>query len=324
MRQLPPLAAVRAFEAAARNESFTAAAAELGLTQAAVSYQVKALEDRLGAPLFVREKGRARLTPLGARLLPTLSQAFDSIESAFASHKAEDESLLTISTTHTFANTWLAWRLGAFQMAHPELAVRLATANEIVDLRTGDADVAVRAGRGDWEGVEAHRLFPIDFSPMASSECIAAMEQKLGRRLEPADMPDAQLINPGDQWWQQWFADNQVEAEEHVLRRPGVRLDNQASEGHAAMGGQGFALLTPFLWKFDVASGRLTMPFPERVSSRGWAYWLVIPPERRMVPKIKRFREWLLGEMERASLGESDATSGVHAGVAVEPEQMQS
>ena len=84
------------------------------------------------------------------------------------------------------------------------------------------------------------------------------------------------------------------------------------------------ALLPPFLWQFDVASGRLTMPFPERVSSRGWAYWLVIPPERRMVPKIKRFREWLLGEMERARLGESDATSGVHAGVAVEPEQMQS
>jgi LysR family glycine cleavage system transcriptional activator len=323
MRQLPPLAAVRAFEAAARNESFTAAAAELGLTQAAVSYQVKALEDRLGAPLFVRERGRARLTPLGGRLLPALSQAFDSIEAAFASHKAEDESLLTITTTHTFANTWLAWRLGAFQMEHPELAVRLATSNELVDLRAGDADLAVRAGRGDWEGMETHRLFAIDFTPMASHECIAAEERKLGRRLEPADMPNAHLINPGDQWWQQWFADNGVEADEQMLRRPGVRLDNQASEGHAAMGGQGFSLLTPFLWKFDVASGRLAMPFPGRVSSRGWAYWLVIPPERRKVPKVKRFREWLLAEMERAKLAGSDATSGVHAGVAVEPESAE-
>ena len=88
MRRLPPLAAIRAFEAAARTENFTAAAAELGMTQAAVSYQVKSLEERLGAPLFVREKGRARLTPLGARLVPALSGAFDAIEAAFASHRA--------------------------------------------------------------------------------------------------------------------------------------------------------------------------------------------------------------------------------------------
>src|ERR1700752_5390739 len=145
MRRLPPLAAVRAFEAAARNESFTAAAAELGLTQAAVSYQVKALEERLGAPLFVREKGRARLTPLGGRLLPSLTSAFDTLEAAFASHRQEDESLLTVTTTHTFANTWLAWRLGGFQMEHPDLAVRLSTSNELVDLRSGDIDVAIRA-----------------------------------------------------------------------------------------------------------------------------------------------------------------------------------
>ena len=109
MRRLPPLAAVRAFEAAARTENFTSAAAELGMTQAAVSYQVKSLEERLGAPLFVRERGRVRLTPLGGRLLPALTGAFDAIEAAFASHRAEDESLLTVTTTHTFANTWLAW-----------------------------------------------------------------------------------------------------------------------------------------------------------------------------------------------------------------------
>ena len=161
MRRLPPLAAIRAFEAAARTENFTAAAAELGMTQAAVSYQVKSLEERLGAPLFVREKGRARLTPLGQRLLPALSAAFDAIEAAFASHREEDESLLTITTTHTFANTWLAWRLGAFQMEHPDLAVRMTTSNELCDLRGGDADVAMRAGSGGWEGMEEHRLFEI-------------------------------------------------------------------------------------------------------------------------------------------------------------------
>src|SRR5438270_512516 len=161
MRRLPPLAAIRAFEAAARTENFTAAAAELGMTQAAVSYQVKSLEERLGAPLFVREKGRARLTPLGQRLLPALSSAFDAIEAAFASHREEDESLLTITTTHTFANTWLAWRLGAFQMDHADLAVRMTTSNELCDLRGGDADVAVRAGSGGGDG-------PIGWSSRAS------------------------------------------------------------------------------------------------------------------------------------------------------------
>src|SRR5215218_6725294 len=144
MRRLPPMAAVRAFEAAARSENFTAAAAELGLTQAAVSYQVKSLEERMGAALFVRERGRARLTPLGQRPLPKLTQAFDTIEGAFASHKAEDEGLLTVTTTHTFANTWLAWRVGGFQMEHPELAVRMTTSNAVVDLLSGEADVDPR------------------------------------------------------------------------------------------------------------------------------------------------------------------------------------
>lgn len=300
MRRLPPLAAIRAFEAAARAENFTAAAAELGMTQAAVSYQVKSLEERLGSPLFVREKGRARLTPLGQRLLPALSSAFDAIEAAFASHREEDESLLTITTTHTFANTWLAWRLGAFQMEHADLAVRMTTSNELCDLRGGDADVAIRAGGGGWEGMDEHRLFESAFTPMASPECIADVERKLGRRLEPRDIANQLRISPSDEWWQQWFADNGVPIDESQLRRAGIRLENQANEGHAAMGGQGFALLTPLLWKGDVAAGRLSVPFPDRVSARGWAYWLVYPSERRMVPKVKRFREWLNAEMRKA------------------------
>src|SRR3954447_1626137 len=272
MRRLPPLASIRAFEAAARTENFTAAAAELGMTQAAVSYQVKSLEERLGAPLLVREKGRARLTPLGARLLPALSGAFDAIEAAFASHREEDETLLTITTTHTFANTWLAWRLGGFQMEHPDLAVRMTTSNEMCDLRAGDADIAIRAGNGGWEGMEEFRLFESSFTPMASPECLGAVERKLGRKLKPQDLPHQNRISPSDDWWQQWFLDNGVPADDSVLRRPGVRLENQADEGHAAMAGQGFALLTPFLWKGDVGSGRLVVPFPDRLSTRNWAY----------------------------------------------------
>lgn len=317
VRRLPPLAAIRAFEAAARTENFTAAAAELGMTQAAVSYQVKSLEERLGAPLFVREKGRARLTPLGARLLPALTGAFDAIEAAFASHREEDESLLTVTTTHTFANTWLAWRLGAFQMEHPDLAVRMTTSNDVVDLRSGDADIGIRAGKGGWEGLEQHRLFESGFTPTASPQFVEAAQRKLGRPLEPADILNLNRISPGDDWWHQWFADNGVAEDEHSLRRPGIRLDNQANEGHAAMGGQGFALLTPMLWKGDVAAGRLTMPFANRISARGWAYWLVYPKERRMVPKVKRFREWMLAEMEKA-IAESDGGWGHATAAAAE------
>ena len=313
MRRLPPLASVRAFEAAARTENFTAAAAELGMTQAAVSYQVKSLEERMGAPLFIREKGRVRLTPLGTRLLPALSNAFDTLEAAFASHREEDESLLTITTTHTFANTWLAWRLGAFQIDHPDLAVRMTTSNDLIDLRSGDADVAIRAGRGDWEGLEHHKLFKSSFTPMASPACITEAEARLGRTLEPRDLQRQNLINPNDDWWQQWFADNGVPADDGTFRRPGVRLDSQADEGHAAMAGQGFALLTPILWKGDVASGRLSIPFPDRVSTRGWAYWLVYPSERRMVPKVKRFREWLVAEMERSQREPSNPWTNIAA-----------
>ena len=176
----------------------------------------------------------------------------------------------------------------------------MTTSNDLVDLRSGDADVAIRAGRGEWEGLEHHELFKSSFTPMAAPHCVSEAEAKLGRKIEPGDVPSQHLINPSDDWWQQWFADNGVPADDGVFRRPGVRLDSQADEGHAAMAGQGFALLTPLLWKGDVAAGRLCSPFPERISTRGWAYWLVYPKERRLTPKIKRFREWLLAEMQRA------------------------
>ncbi len=313
MRKLPPLTAIRAFEAAGRNENFTAAAAELGMTQAAVSYQVKALEERLGAALFVREHGRARLTPLGARLLPPLSQAFDAIEAAFAAHRAEDESLLTVTTTSTFANTWLAWCLGAFQMRHPDLAVRMTTSNDMVDLRSGDADVAIRGGTGNWDGLEKHLLVQSDFTPMASPKFVEQSEQALGRKIEPRDLLELNLITPEDTWWAHWFADAGLTLEGAPKRR-GVRLDNQANEGHAAMAGMGVALLTPFFWQNDLADRRLVMLFPDVISTRGWSYWLVYPPERRMIPKIKRFREWLLAEIpasarQSQAVGRSEAAA---------------
>lgn len=268
------------------------------MTQAAVSYQVKLLEQRLKAPLFLREKGRATLTPLGARLLGPLTRAFDAIDTAFAIHREEDEGLLTIATTRTFANAWLVWRLGSFQLEHPDLAVRLVTDGKLADLAAGEADLAIRAGLGQWDGLVAEKLMPIDYTPMCSPRFLREAEARLGRKIEPADLPDLQVISPDDDWLHRWLADAGVEGGK-VPRRGGLRLDSQVDEAAAAMAGQGFVMLTPAFWRNDIAEGRLVRPF-ERSSEGRFGYWLAMPEERRNVPKIKRFRQWLLGKLPEA------------------------
>ncbi|MGN6269858.1 MAG: transcriptional regulator GcvA [Sphingomonas sp.] len=292
MRHLPPLAAVRVFEAAARHENFTTAAAELGMTQAAVSYQVKLLEERLGVPLFRREKRRVLLTEAGRRAAAPVSRAFDAIDGAFADLRAEDEGLLTVSTSTTFANTWLAWRLGAFQMAHPEMAVRLQTTNAISDFAGDDVDVAIRTGHGPWPDVVQEKLLAIDFTPMCSPAFLARHPIAV-----PADLLQVPRISAHDPWWPHWLREAGVDMPPGPPRG-GVRLDSQANEGHAAMASQGVAMLTPFFWRNDLAEGRLVRLF-DQISTRGFAYWLVYPEHRRSTPKIKRFREWLLAELAR-------------------------
>ncbi|WP_066590326.1 transcriptional regulator GcvA [Sphingomonas pruni] len=292
MRRLPPLAAVRVFEAAARHENFTAAANELGMTQAAVSYQVKLLEERLGAPLFRREKRRVVLTDAGRKAAPQITRAFDAMDAAFGAIRADDAAVLTVSTSNTFANTWLAWRLGSFQMNHPEMAVRLLTSDALADFVSDDVDVAIRAGLGGWDGLHEELLVRIDFTPMCSPGFL--------RRHGPftvEDMLRIPQISPHDPWWPFWLREAGVEVPEGPPR-VGVRLDSQAHEGHAAMAGQGMAMLTPFFWRNDLAEGRLVRPF-DQVSTRGYAYWLCYPEARRGVAKIRRFREWLLDELAR-------------------------
>ena len=293
MRHLPPLAAVRVFEAAARHQNFTTAAAELGMTQAAVSYQIRLLEERLGTPLFVRERRRVRLTDVGARAAAQLTPAFDAIDAAFAMVRAEDASVLTISTTHTFASTVLAWCLGAFQVAHPEMAVRMTTGDALVDFAVDEADVAIRVGLGGWPGLAQDRLMAVDYTPMCSPAFLA----RNGGTIAVADLLHLPLVSPHDHWWSNWLAEAGVPIVEGALRT-GVRLDTQANEGHAAMAGQGVAMLTPFLWRNDMAEGRLVRLF-DQASSDGHAYWLVYPEHRRRVAKIARFRAWLLAEMAR-------------------------
>lgn len=292
MRKLPPLTAVRVFEAAARHENFTLAAAELGMTQAAVSYQIKVLEERVGLPLFVRSKRRVLLTDAGRTAAAQVSRAFDGLDAAFARLRAEDEGMLTISTSQTFANTWFAWRLGGFQMAHPDMAVRLLASDALADFVTDDVDIAVRSGREpNWPGLHAELLIRVDYTPMCSPDFLA----RHGGTLAPADLLRLPLISPQDVWWSSWLRAAGVDVPD-VINRPGIRLDSQAHEGNAAIAGQGVAILTPFFWRNDLRDGRLVQPF-DQLTTRGFGYWLVYPEHRSRVPKIKRFREWLVAEI---------------------------
>jgi len=301
MRRLPPLAAVRAFEAAARHENFTQAAAELGMTQAAISYQIRLLEERLGVPLFRRERRRVVLTDAGRRLAAVAGRAFDALDGAFAAIRAEDEGMLTITTSYTFANTWFAWRLGAFQLANPEMAVRLLTDDSLADFAGEEVDVGVRTGLGEWPGLAADLLFRVNFTPMCSPAFLA----EHGGTLRPEQLLELPRIGPDDPWWETWLKDAGVAVPEQQAPR-GIRLGYQAHEGAAAMAGQGIAMLTPFFWRNDLAEGRLVRPFAQ-LSTRGWGYWLVYAEHRRLVPKIRRFRDWLLAEVARdlAALGAS-------------------
>ena len=292
MRRLPPLPAVRAFEAAARHQNFTLAAAELGMTQAAVSYQIRLLEERLGVPLFVRSKQRVTLSEAGRRVAPVVSGALDAIGDAFEGLTDEDEGVLAISTAQTFASNWLAGRLGAFQVARPELAVRLHTSNALTDFARDDVDVGVRMGEGPWPGLKRHFLFALHSTPA----CTPEFRDRHGLA-RPQDLLRVPRLNPDDDWWKLWLAEAGVALPEGV-GGSGIRLDSQALEGNAALAGHGVGMLTPLFWKAEFASGRLVQPFP-LVHVTGPALWLVYPEHKRNRAKIRAFRDWLLGEIAK-------------------------
>jgi LysR family glycine cleavage system transcriptional activator len=260
------------------------------MTQAAISYQIKLLEERLGIALFRRERRRVVLTDAGRRIAAQLTIAFDGMDAAFATARQDDAAQLVITTTKTFANAWLAWRLGGFQMGYPDMSVRLSTGEEIADLNSGAADIAIRSGLGDWPGLVCEKLMTIDFTPMCSPDFL----QRFPLR-SPADVTHVPRINPQDLWWSIWLQEAGVDMPE-CPARAGVLLDSQADEGHAAIAGQAMAMLTPFFWRQGIANGRLVAPFAQ-ISSRGFGYWLVYPEHRRHVPKLRRFRDWLIAEI---------------------------
>jgi LysR family glycine cleavage system transcriptional activator len=289
---LPPLAAIRVFEAAARHLSFTKAATELGMTQAAVSYQIKLLEERLGAPLFLRRPRALALTDAGQWLAPRTSEAFDLLRDAYARFGRQERTTLTVNTMHTFAAQWLSPRLGKFQLLHPHIAVRMETTTRLVDFAREEVDVVIRAGRGKWDGLTSLKLIDVRFTPMLSPELAA----RVGGLSTHEDLLKVPLLDPMDPWWDRWF-------EAHQLPLGALNRDNaptillQSITASAAMAGGGAALLIPEFFELEIAAGRLVAPY-ETISEDHNAYWLAYPEGRRNVPKIKAFRDWIATEIQ--------------------------
>jgi len=285
-----PLSAVRVFEAAARLKSFTRAAEELGISQAAVSWQVKALERRLDQTLFLRLPREVVLTPPGERLSRAATEAVNLLRAAVADLTEAGEGVLSITTLQTVAMQWLAPRIGAFQVAHPKLAVRLESSAGLADLMRENIDVAVRSGDGDWPGLETHFLFPSIQTPL----CTAEMRERLGGLGRPEDLLDAPRIGIAEEWTA-WFRAAGVAMPEAAHAEPRLAADTQTLEVASAMSGQGVALGSPIFFATDIAAGRLVRPF-EVVMRLGGGFWLAYPEDRRRSPKIAAFRDWILAE----------------------------
>ncbi|RLQ88348.1 LysR substrate-binding domain-containing protein [Notoacmeibacter ruber] len=288
---LPPLASVRVFEAAARHLSFTRAADELGMTQAAVSYQIKMLEDRVGAPLFIRRPRAVELTAIGDTLAVAASKALDQVGSAFEAVRERASGVLSINVIPTFAVQKLSPILGRFQIAHPDLATRITATRVLTDFASEEVDVAIRSGKGKWPGLRSHELFKASFTPMLGP----ALLERYGPQREPRDLLKLPLIDARDPWWDAWFTAAGVDAEE-LKERPKSSMGDQFLEARMALGGMGVAILTPDFYRSELESGTLIQPFP-LVEEMGQSYWLCYSERRRNVPKIKAFRDWLLAEM---------------------------
>jgi LysR family glycine cleavage system transcriptional activator len=294
------LSAIRAFEAAARHQSFTRAAEELGMTQAAVSYQIKVLEDRLGTQLFARLPRQVALTDAGRQLAPAITEAFELLHAAFEGVGENVNSVLTMSVLPTIAAHWLVPRLGRFQAAHPQIAVEVDTDHSVVDFTRDGVDLGIRSGLGDWPGLEAHRLLPSHFTPVCSPGLLRNRVVST-----PADLLQLPLIGSGDPWWGEWFEAAGLPNVDLPDRR-GPTLHTQQFEGMAAMAGQGVALVNPYFFAEDLASGRLVQPFDIVVQARR-SYWLVYPKARRRSAKTRAFRDWILEEASREEARWEDA-----------------
>ena len=282
LRPQLPLNALRAFEAAARHQNFTRAALELCVSQAALSHQIRALEDRLGVSLFNRLPRGVALTDEGARLYPVLNEAFDRIAVSldrFVGGHFRD--VLGVGVVGTFATGWLLPRLAAFDAAHPDIELRLQTHNNRIDLAGEGLDLAIRFGDGDWQGQTCTAILDAPFAPL----CAPALARRLKHPRDLAALPLLRSYR-SDEWprWLQMAGANGVEAR-------GPVFDSSLTLAVAAAGGAGVALLPLRMFEADLAEGRLLQPFATTLELG--RYWLTRLRSRAEREPAKRFREWL-------------------------------
>src|SRR3979409_1025019 len=289
-RQLPPLNALRAFEAAARSESFTRAAEELCVTQGAVSHQVKALEATLGIKLFSRERQRLVITDAGREYLNVRSDALDRIAAGTERVlQRQNSGVLTVSTSPDFAAKWLVNRLGRFAEAHPGIDLRVSATMHHIDFVREEVDVAVRHGDGNWSGLDAVRLCSEELFPVCSPKLMSGRN----RITKPSDLLKFPLLHLDD-WkaWSKWL--NAAGISDFEMRR-GPALNRASMLSDAAIDGQGVALARTALAAWDLINGRLARPFDLGLKLSN-TYWIVCPKATSTTPKIVTFRDWLLAE----------------------------
>lgn len=289
LRRLPPLNALKAFEAAARSESFTRAAEELFVTQGAVSHQVKALEETLGVKLFSRERQRLVMTEAGREYLAVVRDALDRI--AVGTERLvqrQTSGVLTVSTSPDFAAKWLVHRLGRFAEAHPGIDLRVSATIQQVDFAREDVDLAVRHGDGNWAGLDAMRLCSEQLFPVCSPKFVSG-RNRIAKASDLLKFPLLRL----DDWktWARWFDAAGVSA----AAVPGPVLNRASMLIDAAVDGQGIALARTALAAWDLINGRLVKPIDVSLRLSN-TYWIVCPKVTSSAPKIATFRDWLLAE----------------------------
>lgn len=293
------LNALRAFEASARHQSFSAAAAELHVTPAAVGQLVRTLEDWLGTPLFHRgTSGKARLIPTEAaeRALPDIRAGFDRLVVGLERLKEEATSgVLTVTVSPAFAAKWLLPRIDRFQAACPDTDVRLETSLKPVDFVAQRVDIGVRYGAGNWPGLTAEKLMDEDIYPACSPELLRG-----GRLQTPSDLATETLIHDlsmeshaGFPSWNAWL---QRAGVTDVTATRGMKINNSAAVLQAAIEGHGIALARSVMAQSDLAAGRLVRLFPEVEFHSALAYYVVYRPECSSLPRLVAFRDWLLRE----------------------------
>ena len=301
MNSLGYLNALRAFEAAARHQSFSAAAAELNVTSAAVGQQVRSLESWLGVPLFTRaSSGNARLqlTDVARSALPDIREGFDRLRMGLARLKeASLSSDLTVTVSPAFAGKWLLPRLEGFQQLHPQIDVLLNTNLKTLDFLAENIDIGVRYGAGNWAGLTAIKLMDEDLFPVCSPTYVALNNGKLNleKLAECTLIHDLSMAgDPSFPTWRTWLdAMSQIATD----ASHGLRINNSAAVVQAAIEGQGIALGRSVMVRDDLTSGRLIRPFGEVKSAVALAYYVVYRPECGELAKVQAFRDWLLTQV---------------------------